>query len=122
MGAKYPRSVTVYEVGPRDGLQNEKSTVPTDANVNYINLLSASGLSRIEATSFVSPKAIPQLGDAGEVMSRIERAQGVTYPVLVPNEKGMRRAIEAGATEVAVFTAASESFTRANINATIEES
>lgn len=120
--ASYPQAVTVYEVGPRDGLQNEKSSVPTGAKVLYINLLSVAGFRKIEATSFVSPKAIPQLGDATDVMSRIERLPGVTYPVLVPNEKGLVRAIETGVTEVAVFTAASESFTRANINASIAES
>jgi isopropylmalate/homocitrate/citramalate synthase len=118
----YPQSVTVYEVGPRDGLQNEKQTVPTGVKIEYINRLSASGLRYIEATSFVSPRAVPQLADAGQVMQGIKRADGVRYPVLVPNEKGMLRALEAGATDVAVFTAASESFTRANINMTIRES
>ncbi|MDQ6694982.1 MAG: hydroxymethylglutaryl-CoA lyase [Chloroflexota bacterium] len=117
-----PVEVSVYEVGPRDGLQNEKGAVPAEAKVKYIDMLSQSGLPYIEATSFVSPRAVPQLGDAGEVMARIERAPGVHYPVLVPNEKGMLRALEAGATEVAVFTAASEGFTMANINMTIEQS
>lgn len=115
----YPRRVTIYEVGPRDGLQNEKATVPTEAKIEYINLLSASGLPFIEATSFVSPRAVPQLGDASEVMRGIERAPGVRYPVLVPNLKGMERALESGVTDVAVFTAASDSFTKANINANI---
>lgn len=118
----YPAHVTIYEVGPRDGLQNEQAAVPTASKIEYINRLSQSGLSFIEATSFVSPRAIPQLSDASEVMRAIIRAPGVRYPVLVPNEKGMRRALEAGATDVAVFTAASESFTKANINATITES
>ncbi|MEO8284902.1 MAG: hydroxymethylglutaryl-CoA lyase [Chloroflexota bacterium] len=122
MAGKYPDRVTIYEVGPRDGLQNEKSIVPTEAKIQYINLLSMSGLKAIEATSFVSPKAIPQLADSAEVMAGITRVPGVRYPVLVPNEKGMRRAMEAGAQEVAVFTAASESFTKANINSTIQES
>ncbi len=118
----YPQRVTIYEVGPRDGLQNEKTSVPTAVKIEYINMLSASGLTAIEATSFVSPRAIPQLSDAAEVMSGIVRSPGVRYPVLVPNEKGTRRAIEAGVNEVAVFTAASESFTKANINSTIAES
>lgn len=118
----YPSHVTIYEVGPRDGLQNEKVSVPTAAKIAYIDMLSASGLHAIEATSFVSPKAIPQLGDAAEVMAGIRRSPGVRYPVLVPNEKGMQRALESGVTEVALFTAASESFTKANINVTIAES
>ncbi len=118
----YPQRVTVYEVGPRDGLQNEALTVPTEAKIEYINLLNECGLSFIEATSFVNQRAIPQLGDATEVMAGIERRPGVRYPVLVPNEKGMRRAIAAGVSDVAVFTAASESFTKANINCAIAES
>ncbi|HEX8599803.1 MAG TPA: hydroxymethylglutaryl-CoA lyase [Chloroflexia bacterium] len=117
-----PSHVTVYEVGPRDGLQNEKAHVPTADKVRYIDLLSSAGFSYIEATSFVSPKAVPQLGDASEVLTNIVHNPGARYPVLVPNEKGMLRALAAGATDVAVFTAASESFTRANINATIAES
>jgi len=118
----YPSRVTVYEVGPRDGLQNESTVVPVEAKVLYVDLLSEAGLSAIEATSFVSPRAVPQLGDAAEVMHTIQRRAGTRYPVLVPNEKGMARALEAGAEEIALFTAASESFTRANINCTIEES
>ncbi|MDQ3707116.1 MAG: hydroxymethylglutaryl-CoA lyase [Chloroflexota bacterium] len=117
-----PLRVTVYEVGPRDGLQNEKTHVPTADKVRYIAMLSNAGFSYVEATSFVSPRAVPQLADASEVLANISRTPGVRYPVLVPNEKGMLRALEAGVTDVAVFTAASESFTRANINATIEES
>ena len=115
-----PKHVTIYEVGPRDGLQNEKSPVSLDAKIRYINLLSEAGFEAIEATSFVSPKSIPQLADATEVMAGITRKPNVRYPVLVPNERGMLRAIESGVTEVAVFTAASESFTRANINKTIK--
>ena len=120
--SQYPERITIYEVGPRDGLQNEKSIVPTAAKVRYIDLLTASGLPAIEATSFVSPRAIPQLADAPDVMAGISRAGNTRYPVLVPNERGMARAIEAGVREVAVFTAASESFTKANINATIQQS
>lgn len=122
MVTSYPKRVTIYEVGPRDGLQNEKASVPTEAKVRYIDMLSDSGLPYIEATSFVSPRAIPQLADATDVMETIRRVPGVRYPVLVPNIMGMERAVQAGATDVAVFTAASESFTKANINATIEES
>jgi isopropylmalate/homocitrate/citramalate synthase len=122
MSGRYPASVTVYEVGPRDGLQNEAREVPTEAKVRYIEMLAGAGLRAIEATAFVHPKAIPQLADATEVMRRIARKEGVRYPVLVPNENGMRRALEVGVGEVAVFTAASEGFTKANINCTIEES
>lgn len=122
MTLHYPNHVTIYEVGPRDGLQNEKSHVATEDKIRYIDMLGDTGLRFIEATSFVSPRAIPQLSDAAEVMAGISRKAGVRYPVLVPNEKGMRRALESGARDVAVFTAASESFTKANINATIAES
>src|SRR5690349_8665857 len=118
----YPEHVTIVEVGPRDGLQNEKAIVPTEAKIAFINRLSATGLPVIEATSFVSPKAIPQLADAAEVFSAVEKAPGVRYPVLVPNRRGMERALSVGVREIAVFTAASESFTKANINMTIAES
>jgi isopropylmalate/homocitrate/citramalate synthase len=120
--SQYPERITIYEVGPRDGLQNEKSIVPTAAKVRYIDLLTAAGLPAVEATSFVSPRAIPQLADAPDVMAGISRGADTRYPVLVPNERGMVRAVEAGVREVAVFTAASESFTKANINATIRQS
>jgi hydroxymethylglutaryl-CoA lyase len=117
-----PKRVQVVEVGPRDGLQNEKAQIPTAEKIRFINLLSEAGFGMVEATSFVSPKAIPQLADAGEVMANITRREGVSYPVLVPNKKGMERALAAGVGAVAVFTAASESFTRHNINMTIAES
>lgn len=117
-----PTRVTLVEVGPRDGLQNEARVVPTATKVAYINALSAAGLPVIEATSFVDPRWIPQLADADEVMRGIERLVGVRYPVLVPNLRGMERALDAGAREVAVFTAASETFNKHNINATIAES
>jgi isopropylmalate/homocitrate/citramalate synthase len=116
------RGVRIYEVGPRDGLQNEDAVVPTDAKVAFIEALAATGLTHVEATSFVSPKAIPQLADADEVFPRIHRAPGVRYPVLVPNVRGLDRAEAAGADAVAVFTAASEAFTEANIRMTIAES
>ena len=122
MSSSYPARVLVYEVGPRDGLQNEKKSVPTDVKIEYINRLSEAGLQAIEVTAFVSPQAIPQLADADEVLTGIIRKPGVRYPVLVPNIRGFERAVKVGATEVALFTAASESFTKANINATIEES
>jgi hydroxymethylglutaryl-CoA lyase len=117
-----PKRVKIVEVGPRDGLQNEKAHISTTAKIRYIDLLSESGLAVIEATSFVSPKAIPQLADAEEVFRSIRKRDGVTYLVLVPNERGLDRALAAGARAVAVFTAASETFTKRNINMTIEES
>ncbi len=118
----YPKAVKIVEVGPRDGLQNEQRIVPTPTKIEFIDRLSRSGLSAIEATSFVSPKWIPQLADATEVFQNIEHLAGVSYPVLVPNEKGMQRALEAGAREVSIFTATSESFNRKNINCSTAES
>lgn len=109
-------------MGARDGLQNEHTVVSTQDKIRYIDLLSETGLRWIEATSFVSPKAIPQLADALDVFAHIRKAPGVRYPVLVPNMKGYERAKAAGADAVAVFTAASERFTQRNINMTIEES
>lgn len=117
-----PKTVTLFEMGARDGLQNESEIVPTENKVQFIDLLSQTGLRWIEATSFVSPKAIPQLADAADVFARIRKAPGVRYPVLVPNLKGYERAKSAGADAVAVFTAASEAFTKRNINMTIDES
>ncbi len=116
------RDVRVYEVGPRDGLQNEATPIPTQAKLRFIDLLADAGLREIEATSFVSPKAIPQLADADELMAALDRRDGVRYPVLVPNQRGLERAEAAGVEAIAVFTAASEPFTRANINMTIAES
>ncbi len=117
-----PLSARIYEVGPRDGLQNEKTILPAAVKIDLINRLSETGLTYIEATSFVSPKWVPQMGDAAEVMAGIKRKSGVTYPVLVPNEKGMEGALASGATEIAVFAAASESFSQKNINCSIDES
>ena len=114
--------VRVVEVGPRDGLQNEKAIIAAADKIALVDRLSATGLSVIEATSFVSPKWVPQLADAAEVFAGIRRREGVRYPVLVPNEVGYARARAAGAQEVAVFTAASEAFNRRNINASIDES
>ena len=119
---KLPKFIKIVEVGPRDGLQNEKSIVPAAVKIEFINQLSQTGLKTIEATSFVSPKWIPQLADAEEVFKGIEKKTGVSYPVLVPNEKGMQRALAAGTKEVSIFTAASETFNHKNINASIAES
>lgn len=115
-------AIRIVEVGPRDGLQNEKAIVPTAIKIELIDRLSATGLQTIEATSFVSPKWIPQLADAAEVYAGIAKKSGVAYPVLVPNETGYERARSVGSTEIAVFTAASEAFNRKNINASIDES
>jgi hydroxymethylglutaryl-CoA lyase len=116
------RDVRIYEVGPRDGLQNEASPIPTEAKLRFMDLLADAGLREIEATSFVSPRAIPQLADADELLTTLDRRPGVRYPVLVPNARGMDRAEAAGADAICVFTAASEAFTSANINMTITES
>jgi hydroxymethylglutaryl-CoA lyase len=117
-----PRHVRLVEVGPRDGLQNEQAMVPTDVKVVLIDLLTDAGFAAIEATSFVSPKWVPQMADAADVMARIRRKDGVRYPVLAPNMKGFEAALAAGADEVAVFVAATESFSRRNINCSIAES
>ena len=115
-------SVRIVEVGPRDGLQNEKTLVATAEKIALIDRLTACGLQSIEATSFVSPKWVPQLADAAEVFVGITRKPGVHYPVLVPNEQGYERARSVGVEEIAVFTAASEAFNHKNINASIDES
>ena len=115
-------SVRIVEVGPRDGLQNEKTIIPAATKVELIDRLSQTGLRTIEATSFVSPKWVPQLADAAEVFAAIRKQPGIRYPVLVPNEQGYERARAVGASEVAVFSAASEAFNRKNINASIDES
>ena len=113
--------VTVVEVGPRDGLQNEAATVPAAEKVRFVELLADAGLPVVEVTSFVSPRAVPQLADADEVLPAVHRRDGVRYPVLVPNLRGLERAEAAGADAIAVFTAASEGFARANVNMTIAE-
>ena len=116
------KNIQIVEVGPRDGLQNEKIWVETETKIALIEKLADAGLTKIEAASFVSPKWVPQMKDAFEVLSGIERRPGVTYPVLTPNLKGFERALEAGVTEVAVFGAASEAFSQKNINCSISES
>jgi isopropylmalate/homocitrate/citramalate synthase len=115
-------AVTVVEVGPRDGLQNEAAIVPAAAKVELIERLADAGLAVVEATSFVSPRAVPQLADADEVLPAVRRRPGVRYPVLVPNMRGLERALAAGADAVAVFTAASEAFAHANINMSVAQS
>lgn len=117
-----PSSIRIIEVGPRDGLQNEPSVIPTESKIGFINALSRSGVAEIEAGSFVSPKAVPQLADSEEVFRKIERIPGVTYSALVPNERGLERARAVAAQRIAVFTAASNSFTQRNINSTVQES
>ncbi len=117
-----PDYVKIVEVGPRDGLQNEKALVTTDDKIALIDMLSNSGLPSVEAGSFVSPKWVPQMADSAEVMTGIQRVDGVSYPVLTPNMRGLDGALAAGAEEVAIFGAASESFSKRNINKTIAES
>ncbi|MCK9539816.1 hydroxymethylglutaryl-CoA lyase [Dokdonella sp.] len=117
-----PTRVRIVEVGARDGLQNEKTIIPSATKIELLNRLSATGLATIEATSFVSPQWVPQLADAAEVFAGITRRPGVAYPVLVPNLHGYERARAVGVEEVAVFTAASEAFNHRNINASIDES
>lgn len=117
-----PAEVRIVEVGPRDGLQNETSEISTTDKIALIDKLSATGLRSIEATAFVSPKWVPQMADASQVLAGIIRRDGISYPVLVPNEQGYERARAAGAEEVAVFTAASEAFNLKNTNAGIDES
>src|SRR5215207_807203 len=114
--------VRIYEVGPRDGLQNEAAAIPLDTKVEFIDRLAAAGLREIEATSFVSPRAIPQLADADALLPRLSHTPEVRYPVLVPNARGMARAEAGGAKALAVFTAATDAFTERNIGMTVDES
>jgi hydroxymethylglutaryl-CoA lyase len=116
------RRVRIYEVGPRDGLQNEAVAVPTDVKARFIELLIDAGLSDIEATSFVSPRAIPQLADAEDLVARLPRRPGIRFPVLIPNARGLARAESAGVDAIAVFTAATDAFTQHNIGVTVDES
>lgn len=116
------KSVRIVEVGPRDGLQNEKAVVSVETKIALINLLSEAGLKTIEAGAFVSPKWVPQMADTDKVYAAIDKKPGVGYPVLVPNMKGMESAVAAGVKEIAVFAAASESFSRKNINCSVAES
>jgi hydroxymethylglutaryl-CoA lyase len=116
------REVRIYEVGPRDGLQSESAIVSTEDKLIFIGLLTDAGLTEIEATSFVSPKAIPQLADAAELMARLQRSTDVRYPVLVPNQRGMDRALAVGVDGICLFTAATDSYARHNIGMSIDES
>ncbi len=118
----YPGAVKIVEVGPRDGLQNETRFLPTAAKIDFIDRLSATGLPGIEVTSFVRPDRVPQLADAEAVCAGIARRSGTDYPVLVPNMQGLERALTSGATSIAVFTAASETFSQKNTGCTIKES
>jgi hydroxymethylglutaryl-CoA lyase len=120
--AGLPARVTVYEVGPRDGLQNEPTTVPVEVKVEFLSRLAAAGLRVIEATSYVHPKWVPQLADAEQLIAAMRPVEGVRYPVLVPNERGLDRALAQGMTEVAIFGSATETFAQRNLNRSIDES
>ncbi len=115
-----PERVTIYEVGARDGLQNEKAVVPVEVKVEFLDRLAAAGLATCEATSFVHPKWVPQLADAADLLARLTRAPGVDYPVLVPNERGLDRALEAGVEHIAVFASATETFAQRNLNRSLD--
>ncbi|MBO0851169.1 MAG: hydroxymethylglutaryl-CoA lyase [Pseudonocardia sp.] len=117
-----PARITICEVGPRDGLQNESSVLPTEVKVEFIRRLVDAGHRVVETTSFVHPRWVPQLADAAEVLAGLDRVDGVRYPVLVPNERGLERALDAGVGEVAVFGSATETFARRNLNRTVDES
>ena len=117
-----PTRVTVYEVGPRDGLQNESATVPVEVKVEFIDRLADAGLSVIEATSFVHPHWVPQLADAEQLVDSLHRRDGVRYPVLVPNERGLERALDKGIDEIAIFGSATETFAQRNLNRSVDES
>ncbi|TPV59731.1 hydroxymethylglutaryl-CoA lyase [Aestuariibacter sp. GS-14] len=122
MTRNYPSKVSIVEVGPRDGLQNEAQTIPLQAKTDFIHALARAGLNRIEAGSFVSPKWVPQMADSAQVFAAINRTPGVTFSALTPNDKGMQAAINAGVDEVAIFAAASEAFSQRNINCSIADS
>ncbi len=117
-----PMSVTIWEVGPRDGLQNESTIVPVDVKLEFLDRLAATGLGVIEATSFVHPQWVPQLADAEELLTRLAPASAVRYPVLVPNERGLDRALALGVREIAIFGSATETFAKRNLNRTVDES
>jgi len=120
--AGLPPRVTICEVGPRDGLQNEAAVLPAEVKVEFIERLVAAGHTVVESTSFVHPKWVPQLADAEDVLDRLRRTPGVRYPVLVPNERGLSRALERGVTDIAVFGSATETFAKRNLNRTVAES
>ncbi|GEL24983.1 hydroxymethylglutaryl-CoA lyase [Pseudonocardia sulfidoxydans NBRC 16205] len=116
-----PHRVTIYEVGPRDGLQNESGIVPVEVKAEFVERLADAGLTTLETTSFVHPKWVPQLADAADLLERVERRAGVDYPVLVPNERGLDRALQAGVEHVAIFASATETFAGKNLNRTLDE-
>lgn len=116
-----PDRVTIWEVGPRDGLQNEPAVIPVDVKIEFLDRLAGAGLTVLETTSFVSPKWVPQLADAEDLLAGLARRAGVRYPVLVPNERGLERALAAGCTEIAVFGSATETFAQRNLNSTLDD-
>lgn len=116
-----PREVKIWEVGPRDGLQNEKTAISLDTKLEFLGRLADAGLRVIETTSFVHPKWVPQLADAGDLLARLDRRAGVSYPVLVPNERGLDRALAAGVESIAIFASATETFAKRNLNATYDD-
>ncbi|MFC5992798.1 hydroxymethylglutaryl-CoA lyase [Pseudonocardia hispaniensis] len=116
-----PERVTIYEVGARDGLQNEKTVVPVEVKAEFLDRLADAGLGVLEATSFVHPKWVPQLADAADLLERLGRRDGIDYPVLVPNERGLDRALDAGVRHIAIFASATETFARKNLNRTLDE-
>ena len=119
--AGLPERVTIWEVGPRDGLQNEKTVVPVEVKLEFLDRLAGAGLTTLEATSFVHPKWVPQLADAERLLAGLDRRDGVRYPVLVPNERGLDRALEAGVSHIAIFASATETFARKNLNSGLDE-
>ncbi|WP_329071552.1 hydroxymethylglutaryl-CoA lyase [Amycolatopsis sp. NBC_01480] len=116
-----PARVEIWEVGPRDGLQNEDSVVPVEVKVEFLDRLAGAGLTTLEATSFVHPKWVPQLADAEQLLAGLDRREGVRYPVLVPNERGLNRALDAGVDHIAIFASATETFAKRNLNSTLDE-
>ncbi|MEU6701054.1 hydroxymethylglutaryl-CoA lyase [Pseudonocardia sp. NPDC046786] len=119
--ADLPERVEIYEVGPRDGLQNESAVIPVEIKAEFLDRLADAGLRTLEATSFVHPRWVPQLADAADLLARLHRRDGLDYPVLTPNERGLDRAIEAGCDHVAVFASATETFAKRNLNRTLDE-
>ena len=116
-----PERVTIWEVGPRDGLQNEEAIVPVEVKLEFLDRLAGAGLTTLEATSFVHPKWVPQLADAEQLLAGLDRREGVRYPVLVPNEKGLNRALDAGVEHIAIFASATETFAQKNLNSSLDE-
>ncbi|SEF35982.1 hydroxymethylglutaryl-CoA lyase [Amycolatopsis pretoriensis] len=119
--SELPERVTIWEVGPRDGLQNEKTIVPVEVKLEFLDRLAGAGLTTLEATSFVHPKWVPQLADAEQLLAGLDRRAGVRYPVLVPNEKGLNRALDAGVEHIAIFASATETFAQKNLNSSLDE-